>query len=188
MAWTAFLDACVLYPWATCDLLLRLAERDVYRVLWSRAVLDELRRTLLDVARVTPDQAAHRIDCMERAFPDAMVEGHEDLVPAMRVSEGDRHVLAAAVVGRADVIVTDNIRHFPDAACDPYGVEVQSADVFLTHALSLYPRFAADVFLAQVAISGVETVASALAKMERRLPALATALRSEPSVATRIGG
>jgi len=187
LTWTAFLDACVLYPWATCDLLLRLAERNVYRVLWSRAVLDELRRTLLDVAGITPDQAAYRLDCMERAFPDAMVEGYEDIVSAMGVSEGDRHVLAAAVVGRADVIVTDNIRHFPDAACDPYGIEVQSADVFLTHAMSLYPHIAAEAFLAQVAISRAETVASALAKMERRLPALAAALRSEPSVAISLG-
>jgi hypothetical protein len=58
---------------------------------------------------------------MERAFPDAMVAGHEALIPSMANDPKDRHVLAAAVRGRADVIVTSNVRDFPPAACEPYG-------------------------------------------------------------------
>jgi hypothetical protein len=43
----------------------------------------------------------------------------------------DRHVLAAAVASDAERIVTTNVRHFPAAACEPFGIEVVHPDVFL---------------------------------------------------------
>ena len=49
----------------------------------------------------------------------------------------DRHVLAAAIIGRCDVIVTQNLKHFPDAAPTPYGVDVQHPDEFLLNHLNL---------------------------------------------------
>lgn len=52
----------------------------------------------------------------------------------------DRHVLAAAIVGRADVIVTTNVRHFPAASCQPYNVDVQDPDTFLQHQFGLNPE------------------------------------------------
>ena len=57
----------------------------------------------------------------------------------------DRHVLAAAVVGRADVIVTFNLSDFPPAACQPYGVDVQDPDTFLVHQFGLMPQRIAQV-------------------------------------------
>ena len=54
---------------------------------------------------------------MTRAFPDAAVTGHESLIEAMTNDTADRHVLAAAITVGADVIVTDNVRHFPATAC-----------------------------------------------------------------------
>jgi hypothetical protein len=51
----------------------------------------------------------------------------------------DRHVLAAAVVGRADVIVTFNLKDFPAASAAPYEIEVQHLDTFLTHQYDLAP-------------------------------------------------
>jgi hypothetical protein len=47
MAFPAFLDTCVLYPSYLCDTLLRLAEKEIYRPLWSRDVMTELRRNLI---------------------------------------------------------------------------------------------------------------------------------------------
>ena len=70
---------------------------------------------------------------MERAFPEAMVTGHEPLIPSMTKDPKDRHVLAAAVRGRADVVVTSNVRDFPPEACEPYDVDVQTPDEFLRH-------------------------------------------------------
>lgn len=139
MGWTAFLDACVLYPSSTRDLLLRGADAYLYRVCWSSEVLVEVRRNLVADQRCAPDKANDLIEAMTRAFPEALVTGYEKLVPAMRTDEGDRHVLAAAVTAKADVIVTDNARHFPAEACDPYSIEVQTADEFLSFSFDLAP-------------------------------------------------
>jgi len=63
------------------------------------------------------------------------------LIPAMPVpDEDDRHVVAAALVGYAQVIVTSNIRHYPRESLDPLGLDVQDPDRFLTHAYHLDPR------------------------------------------------
>ncbi len=43
----------------------------------------------------------------------------------------DRHVLAVAVAARADLIVTSNLKHFPDSACGPFGIKAFGPDYFL---------------------------------------------------------
>lgn len=60
-------------------------------------------------------------------------EARRRMAPAILANHrGDRHVLAAAVRGRADVIVTENLRHFAAYAPDPYSVEAQAPDEFLS--------------------------------------------------------
>jgi len=51
----------------------------------------------------------------------------------------DRHVLAAAIAGRCDVIVTQNLKDFPDAVLAPFQIEAQHPDEFLCSHLSLAP-------------------------------------------------
>jgi hypothetical protein len=70
---------------------------------------------------------------MERAFQDAEVPDAAiaSLAPTMLNEPADRHVLAAAVASDADAIVTSNVRHFPAAACEPFGVEVVHPDALL---------------------------------------------------------
>lgn len=68
MAFPAFLDTCVLYPAYLCDTLLRLAEAETFRALWSVDVLDELRRNLIEQG-VDPDGVDYRIGEMRRSFP-----------------------------------------------------------------------------------------------------------------------
>jgi len=134
LAFVALLDANVLYPAYLRDALLRLAEVEVYQVRWSRRILDEMSRNVLKNNPVLPEESMERlVRTMERAFPDAMVTGHETLIPSMTNDLKDRHVLAAAVLGRADVIVTSNVRDFPPGACDPYDVDVQTPDEFLSY-------------------------------------------------------
>ena len=80
MAFPAFLDTCVLYPAYLCDTLLRLAESESYRPLWSADVLTELRRNLIE-QRLDTDNVDHRISEMRRAFPDAEVAGYGGMFP-----------------------------------------------------------------------------------------------------------
>lgn len=134
MAFVALLDANVLYPAYLRDLLLRLAEAEVYQIRWSREILDEMSRNVLENRPGLTEESMERlVGFMEGAFPDAMVEGHEPLIPVMTNHPKDRHVLAAAIRGRADVIVTSNVRHFPPEACEPYDVDVQTPDEFLCY-------------------------------------------------------
>ena len=134
MALVALLDANVLYPAYLRDALLRLAEAEIYQVRWSRQILDEMARNVLENNPELPEERIERlVRTMERAFPEAMVTRHEPLVPSMTNDPKDRHVMAAAVRGRADVIVTLNVRDFSPEACEPHDVDVQTPDEFLQY-------------------------------------------------------
>lgn len=134
MAFIALLDANVLYPQYLRDIYLRLSQAGLFQVRWSEEILDEMSRNAKE--QVGPDRA-HQIDrtvaMMKRHFSDAMVTGYEHLLPAMTNNKKDRHVLAAAIVGRVDVIVTNNVKHFPVASRASYDIDVQRADQFLCY-------------------------------------------------------
>jgi predicted nucleic acid-binding protein len=135
------LDANVLIPNALCDLLLRLAEEDVYLPRWSDAILDEVRRNL---PRVAPAAIERRIAFLNAAFEDATVTSFEHLIPQMTNHPKDRHVLAAAVACDADRIITCNMRDFPRASCEPLGVEVEHPDDFIRFADTIRPYLPKD--------------------------------------------
>jgi predicted nucleic acid-binding protein len=119
MAFGVVLDTCVLYPFSLCDLLLRLADRELYDPFWSDRILDELARNLAE-AGLTAEQVAWRISQMRQAFPAAEVpaDAVARLEPAMANHPKDRHVLAAAVASGADAIVTSSSAGPP---CGPVG-------------------------------------------------------------------
>ncbi|SDF56718.1 Predicted nucleic acid-binding protein, contains PIN domain [Lentzea fradiae] len=133
-----FLDTCVLLKPYLCDTLLSIAECQTYRPLWSKHVLDELDRNLRKRG-ATAEQAAHRIDQMSRHFPDAQVVGYEHLIDSMENHPKDRHVLAAAVRGGAEVLVTENLKDFPAAALKRYDIVAVHQDDFLQDQFELFP-------------------------------------------------
>lgn len=122
-----------------CDSLLSIAEEGLYQPLWSAHTLDELRRNLLRHG-IAEAPVNHRIEQMTAHFPGSSVEDYEPLIPAMTNAPGDRHVLAAAVRGGAELIVTENLRDFPASATKPYDIEVVNQDEFLLDQLDLDPR------------------------------------------------
>ena len=140
MSFPALLDTCVLYPLHLCDTLLRLAEAETFRPLWSEDILVELERNLVEVANLADRQVRHRVNEMRRSFPDAVVTGHRDLESAMTCDPKDRHVLAAAVRADVEVLVTANLRDFPPASVEPYDLTVLHPDDFLLDQLDLYPE------------------------------------------------
>ncbi len=138
---SAFLDACVLVPIALADTLLRLAEVGLYRPLWSGRVLDKVIDAVVEIhPALDPTVANRRVDVMRSFFPDATVQAWEGLEAGLQLPDpDDRHVVAAALQGRADLIVTANLRDFPDETLEPLGIEVQHPDVFLLNQLDLEP-------------------------------------------------
>ena len=139
----ALLDTNTLFPATLRDTLFIAAERELYRLYWSDAILAELQRTLVEKGPehggTDAIRAARTVQMMREAFPEALVEGWQYLEPAMRNHRGDRHVLAAAVRAGVSVIVTDNTKHFPPDATAQYDIMVKTADAFLCDRFDLYP-------------------------------------------------
>jgi hypothetical protein len=127
------LDACVLYPQYLRDVLLRLAHpsRGLYSPRWSPLILAEVERNLVQRAGIDARRAAAMIALMRKHFPEAEVAPSDALVATMTNHPKDRHVLAAAVFGECDLLVTDNVKDFPEPSCAPHRVSVVSADRFL---------------------------------------------------------
>jgi predicted nucleic acid-binding protein len=134
----AVLDTCVLFRPLLCDTLLCLAEEEMFAPLWSADILAELRRNLLRYG-IAEHAVEHRIEQMSIHFPAANVTGYEPLVAGMLISPSDRHVLAAAVRGHADVIVTENVKDFPAEHVELYDVAVSHQDVFLLDSSRPHP-------------------------------------------------
>ncbi len=136
---TAFLDASVLYPAPLRDLLMELAVSDLYRAKWSNAVHEEWIRALLRTRDdLTRERLGRTRDLMNAHVLDAVVSDFEDLIGVLKLPDpDDRHVLAAAIKGRADLIVTANLKDFPAGALARWGIEAQHPDEFLTHQFHL---------------------------------------------------
>jgi hypothetical protein len=141
------LDACSLVPHTLCDTLLTLAEHRLYVPQWSQDILDEFERNSVKRS-VRSGHSSERaasiakniVTSMTAAFPDSLVEGYTDLVPAMTCHPKDRHVLAAAVRGSCELIVTSNGKDFPEMSLRPYGIRVQTPDAFLLDLLGFDER------------------------------------------------
>ena len=77
---------------------------------------------------------------MGNAFEDAPVDGWENLEDTVTLPDADdRHVVAIAVRGRADAIVTANVRDCPPDVLGPLAIEVIHPDDFLVDQLHLAP-------------------------------------------------
>ena len=130
---TALFDANVLYSFAVTDVVMELAATGLFAARWSAGIHAEwVRHVIQDRPDLSLQQIERRRDQMDAAVPQALVTGYEPLIAGLKLPDpGDRHVLAAAITGRADVIVTFNLKDFPEAALAPYEIEVLHPDEFL---------------------------------------------------------
>lgn len=139
MPLTAVLDADVLIAAPVRDTLLRAAHAGLYRARYSEEILEEVRRNLVGKRGLSGDAAQRVVDRL-RAFPHKeLVSGYQQLIPTLTTDPSDRHVLAAAIRSKADVIVTINVRHFSAAALSPYAIEAQAPDQFLSDLFGTHP-------------------------------------------------
>lgn len=108
MSFTALLDAKVLVPTRIRDVLLTLAEADLYQPVWSERILDEVRRHLPETMSAAAREGL--LEAMAAAFPEAVIAAPTDLGfdSLARINAKDRHVVQAAVFADADVIVTED--------------------------------------------------------------------------------
>ncbi len=147
------LDACVLAPMPLADTLLRLAEApSLYRIVWTEELLQEIGGTLNKLGR-TPFQIERRLKFMRDHFPESMVNITPEMVAAIAClpDADDRHIVAAAILGRADAIITANTKDFPSECLSKYNLICQDPDEFLVHQYHLNPEVVLEKLDAQAA-------------------------------------
>jgi predicted nucleic acid-binding protein len=138
---TVLYDACVLYPNYLRDLVIQLATTDLFRAKWTEQIHDEwIRNVLKNRPNITPEQLQGLRQKINQSTPDCLVTGFEYLIPSLNLPDpDDRHVLAAAIVAQADVIVTFNLKDFPVDVLSSHDIIAQHPDDFIADLLDLYP-------------------------------------------------
>ncbi len=133
--YTAVLDACVIYQLAVIDSLMSIALTGLFAAKWTRKIEEEWIRNL-EIKR--PDLVGKlglRRDCMREAIPDWEIS--EDAWRSVQIKidlpdKNDEHVLAAAIAGHADCIVTNNLKDFPkEEILNKFGIEIIDPDEFI---------------------------------------------------------
>ena len=139
---TVIYDACVLYPAPLRSFLMYVAMTDLYRARWTNDIHEEwMRNVQQDYPDFTRQQAEKIRDLMNAHVMDCLVTEYEPLIPSLTLPDpDDRHVLAAAIHCGANIIVTFNLKDFPEQVLRPYGIEAKHPDDFLAHQLKLAPN------------------------------------------------
>ncbi|MBS3952397.1 MAG: PIN domain-containing protein [Methylomicrobium sp.] len=132
-------DACVLYPAPLRDLLMHLSLTDLYRAKWTAEIHEEWIRNVLTVRQdLTREQLERTRKLMDTSARDCLVTGYEFLIPTLTLpDQDDRHVLAAAIRSQSSVILTFNLKDFPEAELEKYDVEAQHPDEFISDLIDL---------------------------------------------------
>lgn len=143
---SVFLDANVIYSITLTDVLLTLAEHDLFLPLWSPNVLQEAQEA---ASRTLPDAAQQafrkRLIMMDQAFPESSIHVEESEWSQFDLPDpDDRHVLAAAAQGQADVLATRNIKDFPQKLLDSFSIQVITPDDLLCVLLRRNPEATAN--------------------------------------------
>lgn len=137
-------DASVLYPAPLRDTLMRVGIAELCQARWTQEILNEWVTNLLqNRPDITRERLERTCSDMNEAIDGALISGYEPFINTVELPDpDDRHVLAAAIHAKAQLIVTNNIRHFPAEILEKYDIEGCHPDAFLAR---LYASAPADV-------------------------------------------
>ncbi|GAB5437105.1 RSP_2648 family PIN domain-containing protein [Falsiruegeria mediterranea] len=128
----AVLDTCVIYPTVMREMLLGAAKAGFYTPLWSARILEEWARASIKLGPTGEAQARSEIALARANWPGAEVAPAPGIEQRLWLPDAaDVHVLAAAVAGSADLIVTVNRRDFPRHLLAEEGLDRIDPDTLL---------------------------------------------------------
>ncbi|MTJ03511.1 MAG: PIN domain-containing protein [Sediminimonas qiaohouensis] len=180
------LDTCVIYPTVMREVLLGVARQGVFTPLWSARILEEWARAARKLGPGGEAQARAEIALVRAEWTGAEVRGAEGIERRLWLPDpADRHVLAAAVAGSADMILTLNAKDFPRQILAEEGLSRQDPDGFLMGIWKAQPELVETVVEAvrQEAerLSGQEWTLRGLMK-KAKMPRLGKALQGRVSM------
>ena len=174
------LDACVLYPTVLREILIHSARAGAFQPIWSERILEEWARAARKIGPTGEPQARAEIALLRAGWPGASIEPRAgDMARLWLPDENDVHVLAAAIAGSCDAILTFNAKDFPRGTLAEEGLERLAPDAFLMMLWlgdgALIERAVRDVHKTACEMSGEEMPLRGLLK-RARLPRLGKAL------------
>lgn len=128
----ACLDTCVLYPTVMRQIIIGVAKVGLITPIWSDRIFAEWHRT---ADRLHPGDGVFATGEMARLktnWPGATIPANPNLEAQLWLPDtGDIHVLATAISGQADTIITLNLKDFPDRELISHGIIAHHPDLVL---------------------------------------------------------
>ena len=130
---TVVLDANVLYPAPLRDFLLNLADVNLFEPKWTEEIHEEwINNLLLKRIDLKKNSLIKTKRAMNSAFPHANINGFDEIINTLSLPDiNDRHILAAAISTKADVIVTFNLKDFPSVYLKSFMLKAIHPDEFI---------------------------------------------------------
>jgi predicted nucleic acid-binding protein len=174
------IDACVLYPTVLREIVTGVIAATGATPLWSGRILEEWARAAARLGAGQEALARGEIALLRAAWPEAEVTVDPATEARLWLPDAsDVHVLAAAIDGRADILLTLNLRDFPKRTLDADAILLRDPDVFLLDRMETAPHAVrgtiARVHAEAERLSGETMPVRALLK-RARLPRVAKAL------------
>lgn len=180
---TVLVDANVFFGARLRSLVLTLAQTKMFRARWTERIHDEWMRNVAEKQNLPIEKLARTRAFMDAAVLNCLVGGYEQLETSFVLPDpDDRHVVAAAVKTRADLILTFNRKDFPPDILEPLGLATQHPDDFLQDMFGistelfieavredfrhyLAPPLSFDAYVASLARSGVSKTAALIGEL-----------------------
>lgn len=142
----ALLDTCVIYPTVMRQMLLGAAKAGAFTPLWSARIVEEWQRATIKLGTDGMAQAAAEAALLKMAWPGAEVRWPQSLKDRLWLPDpADTHVLAAAIAGSADMIITLNAKDFPRQILAEEGLSRSDPDAVLHGIWQAQPEMMANV-------------------------------------------
>lgn len=140
-------DANVLYSILMTDLILSLGEAGLFRPRWTNEIHEEwVRNVLENQPERTREDLERRRTFMDQAIDHDLIEGYQHHIANLNLPDpDDRHVLAAAIEARAEIILTYNLRDFPATVLSNFGISALHPDEFLCQQIAAEPTLVMEV-------------------------------------------
>lgn len=108
------IDANVLYPTVMREVVLGAAQAGLFVPQWSARILEEWARAAAKLGADAEAQARTEIAMLNLAWPKAEIRYPPELENRLWLPDpNDVHVLAAAIAGSSDAVMTVNAKDFP---------------------------------------------------------------------------
>ena len=168
------IDACVLYPTVMREVVLGVARAGLFSPYWSPRILEEWARAATKLGPQGEAQARSEIAMLQRAWPDATLRHPPELERRLWLPDAnDLHVLASAISGSCDAIMTMNAKDFPRNILTEEGLHRVDPDGYLQGCAEAQPDLVVPTALAVLEearrLSGEEWTLRKLMK-KARLP------------------